>query len=88
MIKRDSREFENQIERLRAVTGIRTQADFAKLFGVSQPSVCEALGRKRISDRWLLVLVERFGINPEWVRSGTLPKMLVDKSFESLPYEG
>jgi len=88
MIKIDSQDFEQQLERLRAVTGIRTQAGYAKLFGVSQPSVCEALGRKRMPDRWLLVLVERFGINPEWIRSGTLPKMLVDKYFESLPEEG
>ena len=57
--------------RMLAATGARTQTELAAILGVRQPCISDALRSGRIPANWLLTLVENFGINPVWVRTGS-----------------
>lgn len=62
--------FDAQRSRLMFALAIRTQMELADRLGISQAAVSDAFKLKTIPSRWLLVLYERFHIEPEWVRSG------------------
>ena len=55
--------------------GVRTQAELAHVLGITQASVCDSFSHRRIPARWLLHILERKGINPEWIRSAEGPLM-------------
>lgn len=58
------------LERIRAVTGCRTQTGLADFLGISQSSVSDAQRRGIIPVQWLLKLLRGQGINPDWVLTG------------------
>lgn len=58
------------LERIRAVTGCRTQTALADFLGISQSSVSDAQRRGIIPAQWLLKLLRGQGINPDWVLTG------------------
>lgn len=58
------------MERIKSVTGCKTQQDLAKFLGVSQSCISDAKKRMAIPAEWLLKLLKKQGINPDWVRSG------------------
>ena len=71
--------FADQMERIRLITGKRTQTELADLLGVKQSSVSDAKRRGKIPSSWLVVLMRYKGANPEWVLTGRGP------TFVSLP---
>lgn len=58
------------MERIKTVTGCKTQQDLAKFLGVSQSCISDAKKRMAIPAEWLLKLLKKQGINPDWIRSG------------------
>ena len=58
------------MERIKSVTGCKTQQDLAKFLGVSQSCISDAKKRMAIPAEWLLKLLRKQGINPDWIRSG------------------
>ncbi|MDD4700838.1 MAG: helix-turn-helix domain-containing protein [Desulfovibrio sp.] len=58
------------MERIKTVTGCKTQQDLAKFLGVSQSCISDAKKRMAIPAEWLLKLLQKQGINPDWIRSG------------------
>ena len=64
------------MERIKSVTGCKSQLDLAKFLGVSQSCISDAKKRMAIPAEWLLKLLKKQGINPDWVRSSMEAKYL------------
>lgn len=69
-------EFDEIMERIYDVTGVRTQAGLADILGIAQPTVSDAKKRSSIPSKWYLKLFQKLGANPEWLEYGTGPKYL------------
>lgn len=58
-------------DRLREVTGCRTQVAVAKFLGIRHTSVLAARHRGSMPASWLLTLLRRLSVNPDWIETGT-----------------
>lgn len=56
--------------RIYEVTGTSTQLELAGVLGIKQSSISDANRRGRIPSRWLIILLEKYSLNPFWVRTG------------------
>lgn len=56
--------------RLYKATGCSTQVELAKILGIGQSSISDAKRRGSIPSEWLVKLLERRRINPEWIIYG------------------
>lgn len=65
--------FDAQMERIRLITGKRTQLELAELLGVKQSSVSDAKRRGRIPSGWLVMLMRYKQANPDWILTGSGP---------------
>lgn len=70
--------FNEAFERIKIVTGTRTQMELAEYCGIRQSSISDAKRRNSIPSEWLVCLVERAGVNPAWIKFGAEPKYLKD----------
>lgn len=77
--------FDEAMERIKAVTNTSTQAALAEKLGIRQSSISDAKRRGSIPDRWLVVLVTGYSINPIWIWRGTGGKYLVPRGEAPLP---
>ena len=59
------------INRIMDATGIHSQADLAKELGINRSGITHARNKNKIPDNWIIRLYRRYGLNPEWVESGT-----------------
>ncbi len=65
-------------ERLYDATETETQVQLAEALGITQPSISDAFKRGVIPYRWLLIVVEKYGTNPEWIRTGNGQKFFIN----------
>jgi hypothetical protein len=57
--------------RILEVTGETSQSGLARALGVSQSSVWDVIRRgDGIPAGWLVTLVEQYGVNPLWIKTG------------------
>lgn len=68
--------FEEAMERIRETTNLHTQVALALCLDIRQSSISDAKRRGSIPDAWLVVLYEKFGLNPTWIRTGAGPVYL------------
>ena len=79
--------FEQQMDRVRQMTGTRTQSQLADLLGIRQSSVSDARRRGIIPVRWLDTLRRLKNVNPDWILYGVGSKYLAPADAEqSLPH--
>lgn len=82
-------DFNQVMERIYEITGVRTQAGLADILDIAQPTVSDAKKRCSIPSKWYLKLFQKFGANPEWLESGTGHKYLqaygVDDEGREIP---
>ena len=69
--------FQAQIARIMFITGKSTQCQLAEFLGVTQASISEAAKRRQIPPRWLVTLVQKLRLNPDWVLEAEAPVFLV-----------
>ena len=69
--------FEAQMARVKFIAQARTQCQLADILGVRQASISEASKRGRIPASWLVVLVQKFRANPDWILEGAMPVFLL-----------
>ena len=69
----ENRIFDEQLERIKLITGKKTQFELADLLGVKQSSISDAKKRRKIPAGWLVVLMRYKNINPEWILTGNEP---------------
>ena len=68
-----SASFDAQMERIKLITGKKTQIELADLLGVRQSSVSDARRRGKIPSSWLVILMRCIHANPEWILTGNGP---------------
>ena len=68
--------FDDAMERIRETTKLHTQVALALCLDIRQSSISDAKKRGSIPDSWLVVLYEKFGLNPTWIRTGAGPVYL------------
>lgn len=76
--------FDEQIARIRELTGTRTQIELADLLGIRQSSVSDAKRRGIIPVRWLDTLRRLKSINPDWILYGVGSQYLAPADVEQL----
>lgn len=62
--------FDEQMERIKLITGKKTQAELAELLGIKQSSISDAKRRGSIPANWLIMLLRLNCANPEWILTG------------------
>ena len=62
--------FSDVYARIQKVTRCTKQADLAQKLGLSQALISDSRRRGEVRSEILLALLERFGLNPQWVRTG------------------
>ncbi len=73
--------FDVQMERIKLITGKRTQVELAAFLGIRQSAVSDAKRREKIPSDWLSILMRAKNVHPEWILTGNGP------CFVSLPTE-
>ena len=68
--------FDDVFDRIQRATGRRTQVALAELLDIRQSSISDAKRRNSIPAEWYMKLFEKFGLNPDWLKSGTGPMYL------------
>lgn len=74
---RNANTWQAAYQRICEVTGKTTQTDLAAELNVRQSSISDAKRRDSIPDSWLLVLLQRYSINPGWILTGVGSKYLL-----------
>ena len=62
--------FEEQMARMYTITGAKTQIELAALLNIKQASIANSKKRQNVPDRWLLRLLCRLNVNPNWILTG------------------
>lgn len=71
-----------RIKQIRRELGL-TQTEFAERIGLKQNSIALIeSGKRNISDQAVLSICREYGVNEEWIRTGTGEKMTPDASDE------
>lgn len=71
-----------RIKQIRRELGL-TQTEFAERIGLKQNSIALIeSGKRNISDQAILSICREYGVNEEWLRTGTGEKMTPDASDE------
>lgn len=65
--------FDEQMERIKLITGKKTQVELAELLGIKQSSISDAKRRGSIPANWLIMLIRLNFANPEWILTGDGP---------------
>ena len=74
------------LERLYQAAECRTQMELAAFLDVRQPSISVAKKRGTIPADWLLKLLRKKGVNPDWILTGQGPgKLLPVEYSEAAP---
>lgn len=68
--------FQEVYDRIRSATNARTQTELAAVLEIRQSSISDAKRRNSIPSDWYMKLFEKFGLNPDWLKSGTGPMFL------------
>ena len=69
-------DIKSQYERLFEAAGCRTQIELAEILEIKQSSVSDAKSRNTIPSDWLIKLLEKKRISPDWIRYGVGSKFL------------
>jgi phage repressor protein C with HTH and peptisase S24 domain len=64
-------QFESFLKRIFQATGMTSQTQLAEALGVNRSAITQARKKDSIPARWVLQLYRLFGLNPDWLESGT-----------------
>jgi phage repressor protein C with HTH and peptisase S24 domain len=64
-------QFDQFMERIIGVTGIASQAELATALKINRSAITQARKKDAIPDKWILQLYRVFGLNPDWVETGS-----------------
>jgi predicted transcriptional regulator len=67
---KDVQQYNEAMARVRQVCGVRTQVQLAEFLGVRQSSISDGNRRRSIPDGWLLTMLRRTGVDPDWILTG------------------
>ncbi|CAK7015237.1 MAG: hypothetical protein DELT_02231 [Desulfovibrio sp.] len=65
--------FDAQLERIKLITGKKTQLELADFLGIRQSAISDAKRRGKLPNGWLVVLMRVKSASPEWILTGKGP---------------
>jgi len=68
--------FESFLQRVFEATGIASQTELASALNLNRSAITQARKKDSIPDKWILKLYRTFGLNPDWVETGSGPTFL------------
>jgi phage repressor protein C with HTH and peptisase S24 domain len=80
--------FEDILKRIFEATGISSQTELASTLGINRSAITQARKKDAVPDKWILSLYRAFGLNPNWIETGTGPVFLKnagDSVFKNIP---
>ena len=63
--------FESFLQRVFQSTGITSQTELASALKINRSAITQARKKNSIPDKWILQLYKTFGLNPDWVETGS-----------------
>ena len=85
-----STKFESFLKRVFEATGITSQNELASVLKINRSAITQARKKGSIPDKWILQLYRSFGLNPDWVETGSGQTFLKkftsrDSEFNNIP---
>ncbi len=82
--------FESFLQRVFEATGITSQSELALVLKINRSAITQARKKNSIPDKWILQLYKTFGLNPDWVETGSGPAFIKksvfnDSIFKNIP---
>jgi phage repressor protein C with HTH and peptisase S24 domain len=82
--------FESFLQRVFKATGITSQTELADALKINRSAITQARKKNSIPAKWILQLYRTFGLNPDWLESGSGPTFLKqttpkDSIFKNVP---
>ncbi|MGB2928722.1 MAG: helix-turn-helix transcriptional regulator [Desulfobacterales bacterium] len=82
--------FESFLQRVFQATGVASQTELASVLKINRSAITQARKKNSIPDKWILKLYKTYGLNPDWVETGsgqTFIKKSVsnDSIFKNIP---
>lgn len=69
-------DFAAQYRRVFEAAECSTQTELATVLGIRQSFISDAKKRKAVPADWLITLLEKKSVNPEWIRTGLGHRLL------------
>ena len=63
--------FEAFLKRVYEATGMASQSELATALNINRSAITQARKKNSVPDKWILQLFRSFGLNPDWVETGT-----------------
>ena len=63
--------FEFFLQRIFQATGITSQTELASVLKINRSAITQARKKNSIPDKWILQLYKTYGLNPDWVETGS-----------------
>ena len=63
--------FESFLQRVFQATGVTSQTELASVLKINRSAITQARKKNSIPDKWILQLYKTFGLNPDWVETGS-----------------
>jgi phage repressor protein C with HTH and peptisase S24 domain len=73
--------FDSFLQRVFEATGITSQNELATALNINRSAITQARKKDSIPDKWILQLYRSFGLNPDWVETGSGEKF--HKNYDS-----
>ncbi len=67
--------FDSFLQRVFEATGITSQTELAAALNINRSAITQARKKDSIPDKWILQLYRSFGLNPDWVETGSGQKL-------------
>ncbi|MBW2604769.1 MAG: helix-turn-helix domain-containing protein [Deltaproteobacteria bacterium] len=64
-------QFESFLQRIFEATGIASQTELASALNINRSAITQARKKNSIPDKWILKLYRTFGLNPDWIETGS-----------------
>ncbi|MBW2246599.1 MAG: helix-turn-helix transcriptional regulator [Deltaproteobacteria bacterium] len=82
--------FESFLQRVFQATGLTSQTELASVLKINRSAITQARKKNSIPDKWILQLYKTYGLNPDWVETGSgqtfIKKSASDDSiFKNIP---
>jgi len=68
-----TKQFDTFIKRIFGATGISSQSELAAALKINRSAITQARKKNAVPAKWVLQLYKSFGLNPEWVETGSGP---------------
>jgi len=80
------RKFDIFLQRVFEATGMTSQNELASALKINRSAITQARKKDSIPDKWILKLYRSFGLNPDWLETGT-GRSFLKQSAEASPFK-